>query len=198
MPGPAVSVEGCRQVEAQLRAKTMNRAQPPPASSHLGTPEPVPDSVGVPHAIRDATLLRLSRTRRVVFEMANSALKATHPGLGIEDHHLLLEVYREAGYPKLSSRRLKALRVALVTGSSGELAPAASKPVRVAAVSVREAAARLNCSRRTIWNLIAAGRLPKVRVSPRMVRIPEQAIECFLADNVQPVAATTVTREEVA
>lgn len=42
-----------------------------------------------------------------------------------------------------------------------------------------QAAARLGLSNRRVRDLIRAGRLPRVAVSPRVLLIPESAVESF-------------------
>jgi excisionase family DNA binding protein len=47
-------------------------------------------------------------------------------------------------------------------------------------LTVDAVAERLGISSVTVRRLIAAGRLPAVRPSPRTVRIPEDAVEAFV------------------
>ena len=43
-------------------------------------------------------------------------------------------------------------------------------------LTIHEAAARLSCSKRTVWRLIAAHRLPSIRLGARSTRVPEAAL----------------------
>jgi excisionase family DNA binding protein len=58
---------------------------------------------------------------------------------------------------------------------------AAAVPVAPGALlSVRAAAARLGCSRSTIFTMIRAGRLPRVLLGRRSARIPEAALAAMV------------------
>lgn len=46
---------------------------------------------------------------------------------------------------------------------------------------VDDVAARLDCSRHQVSALIKSGRLAAVRLSPREVRVPQSALERFIA-----------------
>lgn len=50
-----------------------------------------------------------------------------------------------------------------------------------ACLRVREAAAYLACSERTVWALITDGKLPAVRFSRQVVRIERTDLDAFIA-----------------
>lgn len=57
-------------------------------------------------------------------------------------------------------------------------APCEAKPVR--ALTVKEVASRLACSRRHVFRLLAQGKLPKIRIGRRGARVPEAAIDALV------------------
>jgi len=60
------------------------------------------------------------------------------------------------------------------SGSAPASAPLA--PVPGKALSPKQAAERYNCSRGTIFRLLREGKLPRLKLGARTVRIPEAAI----------------------
>lgn len=55
-----------------------------------------------------------------------------------------------------------------------------TRPVRLLRVST--VATRLDCSVRTVWHLIALGKLTAVRIGRRSTRIEEAEVERFVTD----------------
>ncbi len=49
-------------------------------------------------------------------------------------------------------------------------------------LTVAQAAARLSCSTRTIWQLIALNRLAAIKIGTRSTRIDEAEVERFIED----------------
>jgi excisionase family DNA binding protein len=48
-------------------------------------------------------------------------------------------------------------------------------------LTVEQAAALLQIGRTHVWRLVNAGTIPCVRLSPRIVRVPRQALEALIA-----------------
>lgn len=55
------------------------------------------------------------------------------------------------------------------------------------AISVPEAARRLNISERSAWRLVWTNTLPSVRVGKHLVRVPVAALERFVCGEPTPV-----------
>lgn len=54
----------------------------------------------------------------------------------------------------------------------------------------KEVAERLNCAEKTVYNLVAAGRLPRISLSSvdgcsRALRIPEKAVDAFIKNDMK-------------
>lgn len=60
----------------------------------------------------------------------------------------------------------------------------------------KQVAARLNVSPRTVYAWIAEGRLPHVRFSERVTRVPEEAVEALVAANARPATRGLLAAEE--
>lgn len=54
-------------------------------------------------------------------------------------------------------------------------------PILDRQLSPKDVAAELGVSRRTVLDYIAAGRLPAVRYSPRVIRVAEGDLRAFIA-----------------
>lgn len=50
-------------------------------------------------------------------------------------------------------------------------------------LTVAGVARRLKCSRNTVYRLIERGELPRVKVGPKTTRIPDEAVDAFIARN---------------
>lgn len=59
--------------------------------------------------------------------------------------------------------------------------PMSSDAAAVLLLTVDQAATKLACSRRKIFDLLARGKLPRVKLGTRSVRIPLAALERFAA-----------------
>jgi excisionase family DNA binding protein len=58
-------------------------------------------------------------------------------------------------------------------------------------LTVEQAAALLEIGRTHAWRLVNAGAIPSVRLSPRIVRVPRQALEaCIAAGGVKDTEGT--------
>ena len=53
----------------------------------------------------------------------------------------------------------------------------------------RDVAKKLNVSTRTVYNWLEEGRLPAVRLSERITRVPEEAVEALVTEATQPLIA---------
>ena len=53
-------------------------------------------------------------------------------------------------------------------------------------LTVAEAAKLLRLSRSQVYNLVSAGQLPTVRLGPRGIRIPRQALLDWIAAHTEP------------
>ena len=89
---------------------------------------------------------------RPIRDAAVTMLRPYCPELTPENLHKALRVYNEAP------------------------APTADPPPAGKLLTVREAAERLSCGRRTVWRLLQSGRLPKRMLGTRSARIPEAAV----------------------
>ncbi len=47
-------------------------------------------------------------------------------------------------------------------------------------LKIREVAARLNCTTTYVYALLRDSRLPAIRLSERMIRIPESGLDAFI------------------
>jgi excisionase family DNA binding protein len=55
----------------------------------------------------------------------------------------------------------------------------------VAALTVAQAAERLNCSKRQTWRLIESGQLRTVKFGPRTTRVPESEVERVMREGCE-------------
>lgn len=78
--------------------------------------------------------------------------------------------------PDLDESRL--LRALQAYHPDGEAAPTVTQPGR--SMSPAQAAARLQCSKGTVFNLLRAGRLPRLKLGARTTRIPEAAVSALV------------------
>lgn len=70
--------------------------------------------------------------------------------------------------------------IAALRHYSANGAPANGNVDDGSALKIKDVAARLNCSPRTVFRLISEGRLPRILIRPRTARIPAKALAEFL------------------
>jgi excisionase family DNA binding protein len=111
--------------------------------------------------------------------LVSRATETTHTGKQMkvktpaQDSLRIAVMALQRSVPELSTEALLDAIRRYEPAESGHT-PAAGDPGRL--LTVRETADRLSCSARTVWTLIAQGRLPRVKLGERTTRISEASV----------------------